>query len=80
VKSGEPPGGMGEAGTSAIAPALTNAIFAATGNAFASFRGESSCVAEVLICAANAGVGHFQVRRLLPAAKRQARVVHKICA
>ena len=31
VKSGEAPGGMGEAGTSAIAPALTNAIFAATG-------------------------------------------------
>jgi isoquinoline 1-oxidoreductase beta subunit len=31
VKSGELPGGMGEAGTSAIAPAVTNAIFAATG-------------------------------------------------
>ena len=31
VKSAEPPGGMGEAGTSAIAPAVTNAIFAATG-------------------------------------------------
>jgi isoquinoline 1-oxidoreductase beta subunit len=31
VESGEPPGGMGEAGTSAIAPAVTNAIFAATG-------------------------------------------------
>ena len=31
VNSAEPPGGMGEAGTSAIAPALTNAIFAATG-------------------------------------------------
>src|SRR6202790_3117120 len=31
VKSSEPPGGMGEAGTSAIVPALTNAIFAATG-------------------------------------------------
>ena len=31
VKSGEPPGGMGETGTSAAAPALTNAIFAATG-------------------------------------------------
>src|SRR2546426_12031662 len=31
VNSGEQPGGMGEAGTSAIAPALTNAIFAATG-------------------------------------------------
>ncbi len=31
VNNGEQPGGMGEAGTSAIAPALTNAIFAATG-------------------------------------------------
>src|SRR5437016_2859422 len=30
VNSAEPPGGMGEAGTSAIAPAVTNAIFAAT--------------------------------------------------
>ena len=31
VRSFEPPGGMGEAGTSAIAPAVTNAIFTATG-------------------------------------------------
>ncbi|MFZ3321170.1 MAG: xanthine dehydrogenase family protein molybdopterin-binding subunit [Usitatibacter sp.] len=31
VQSNEAPGGMGEAGTSAIAPAVTNAIFAATG-------------------------------------------------
>ncbi len=31
VPSFEPPGGMGEPGTSAIGPALTNAIFAATG-------------------------------------------------
>jgi isoquinoline 1-oxidoreductase beta subunit len=31
VKSFEAPGGMGEPGTSAIAPAVTNAIFAATG-------------------------------------------------
>ncbi len=31
VKSVEPPGGMGEAGTSAITPAVTNAIYAATG-------------------------------------------------
>src|SRR3984893_14901919 len=31
VKSAEPPGGMGEAGTSAIVPAVTNAIYAATG-------------------------------------------------
>ena len=31
VGSSEPPGGMGEAGTSAIVPAIANAIFAATG-------------------------------------------------
>jgi isoquinoline 1-oxidoreductase beta subunit len=31
VQSFEPPGGMGEPGTSAIAPAVTNAVFAATG-------------------------------------------------
>jgi isoquinoline 1-oxidoreductase beta subunit len=31
VQSSEPPGGMGEAGTSAVVPAVTNAIFAATG-------------------------------------------------
>ncbi len=31
VKSSEPPGGMGETGTSAIMPAIANAIFAATG-------------------------------------------------
>jgi isoquinoline 1-oxidoreductase subunit beta len=31
VQSSEPPGGMGEPGTSAIAPAITNATFAATG-------------------------------------------------
>jgi isoquinoline 1-oxidoreductase beta subunit len=31
VQSFEPPGGMGEPGTSAIVPAMTNAIFAATG-------------------------------------------------
>jgi len=31
AKSGEPPGGMGEAGTSLIVPAVTNAVFAATG-------------------------------------------------
>jgi isoquinoline 1-oxidoreductase subunit beta len=31
VASSEPPGGMGECGTSAIMPAVTNAVFAATG-------------------------------------------------
>jgi isoquinoline 1-oxidoreductase beta subunit len=31
VQNTEPPGGLGEAGTSAIVPAVANAIFAATG-------------------------------------------------
>ena len=31
VQEREPPGGMGETGTSAIVPAVANAIFAATG-------------------------------------------------
>jgi isoquinoline 1-oxidoreductase subunit beta len=31
VKSAEPPGGFGEAPTAAVAPAVINAIFAATG-------------------------------------------------
>jgi isoquinoline 1-oxidoreductase subunit beta len=31
MQSSEPPGGMGECGTSAVMPAITNAIFAATG-------------------------------------------------
>jgi isoquinoline 1-oxidoreductase subunit beta len=31
VKSIDAPGGIGEPGTSAVAPAVTNAIFAATG-------------------------------------------------
>jgi isoquinoline 1-oxidoreductase beta subunit len=31
VQNSEPPGGMGEAGTSCVVPAVTNAIFAATG-------------------------------------------------
>jgi len=31
VQSAEPPGGMGEAGTSCVPAAVTNAIFAATG-------------------------------------------------
>jgi isoquinoline 1-oxidoreductase beta subunit len=31
IKSGEAPGGIGEPGTAALAPALTNAIYAATG-------------------------------------------------
>jgi isoquinoline 1-oxidoreductase beta subunit len=31
IKSSEPPGGLGEAGTNAAPPAIGNAIFAATG-------------------------------------------------
>jgi len=31
IQSSEPPGGMGECGTSLIVPAVANAIFAATG-------------------------------------------------
>jgi isoquinoline 1-oxidoreductase subunit beta len=31
VRNLEPPGGMGECGTSAVVPAVANAIFAATG-------------------------------------------------
>jgi isoquinoline 1-oxidoreductase subunit beta len=31
INSRQSPGGMGEAGTSAVVPAVTNAIFAATG-------------------------------------------------
>jgi isoquinoline 1-oxidoreductase beta subunit len=31
VQNFEPPGGMGECGTSAVVPAIANAIFAATG-------------------------------------------------
>jgi isoquinoline 1-oxidoreductase subunit beta len=31
IRNSEPPGGMGEPGTSAIVPAVANAIFAATG-------------------------------------------------
>jgi isoquinoline 1-oxidoreductase beta subunit len=34
VQNSEPPGGIGEPGTSAIAPAIINAIFAATGKRF----------------------------------------------
>ena len=38
VESTEAPGGMGEPGTSALAPAVANAIFAATANGCANCR------------------------------------------
>ena len=46
VESSEPPGGMGEAGTSAIAPAVTNAIFAATGKRLRKLPVDRSILAE----------------------------------
>ena len=47
VQSSEPPGGMGEAGTSAIVPAVTNAIFAATGKRLRKLPVDTSCVEAV---------------------------------
>jgi isoquinoline 1-oxidoreductase beta subunit len=38
VQSSEPPGGIGEAGTSAIVPEVTNAVFAATASVCESCR------------------------------------------
>jgi isoquinoline 1-oxidoreductase beta subunit len=38
IKSAEPPGGMGEAGTSGIVPAIANAVFAATGKRLRKMR------------------------------------------
>ena len=46
VKSSEPPGGMGEAGTSAIAPAIANAIFAATGKRLRKMPADGSVLRE----------------------------------
>jgi isoquinoline 1-oxidoreductase beta subunit len=46
VQSSEPPGGMGEDGTSAIVPAVTNAIFAATGKRLRKLPVDSAALKE----------------------------------
>jgi isoquinoline 1-oxidoreductase beta subunit len=46
IKSGEPPGGVGETGTTAGPPALRNAIFAATGIALKRLPIDRSAIAE----------------------------------
>jgi isoquinoline 1-oxidoreductase beta subunit len=48
VQSSEPPGGMGEAGTSAIVPAVTNAIFAATGKRLRKLPVETTALKQSL--------------------------------
>jgi isoquinoline 1-oxidoreductase subunit beta len=46
VKSSEPPGGMGETGTSAAVPAIANAIFAATGKRLRKMPVDSNVLKE----------------------------------
>jgi isoquinoline 1-oxidoreductase subunit beta len=46
VKSSEPPGGMGETGTSAIVPAIANAIYAATGKRLRKMPVDSSLLKQ----------------------------------
>jgi isoquinoline 1-oxidoreductase beta subunit len=46
VKSSEPPGGMGETGTSAIVPAIANAVFAATGKRLRKMPVDSSLLKQ----------------------------------
>ncbi|WP_414474799.1 molybdopterin cofactor-binding domain-containing protein [Microvirga sp. M2] len=46
VQSSEPPGGMGEAGTSAIVPAVANAVFAATGKRLRKLPIDSSALKQ----------------------------------
>jgi hypothetical protein len=48
VANSEPPGGMGEAGTSAIVPAVANAIFAGDRQAPAQDADRSGCVEAVV--------------------------------
>jgi isoquinoline 1-oxidoreductase subunit beta len=47
VQSSEPPGGMGECGTSAIVPAVANAIFAATGKRLRKMPVDSAALKEL---------------------------------
>jgi isoquinoline 1-oxidoreductase beta subunit len=47
VKSTEPPGGMGETGTSAIVPAIANAVFAATGKRLRKMPVDASALKQV---------------------------------
>lgn len=46
IKSGESPGGLGEAGTTAAVPALRNALYAATGVALRSMPIDSQLLAK----------------------------------
>ncbi len=46
IASSEPPGGMGECGTSAIVPAVANAIFAATGKRLRTMPVKASALRE----------------------------------
>jgi isoquinoline 1-oxidoreductase beta subunit len=46
VRNFEAPGGMGEAGTSAIVPAVANAIFAATGKRLRKMPVESAALKQ----------------------------------
>jgi len=48
VHSSEPPGGMGETGTSAIVPAIANAVFAATGKRLRKMPVDSSVLKQPL--------------------------------
>jgi isoquinoline 1-oxidoreductase beta subunit len=48
VQSSEPPGGMGECGTSAIVPAVANAIFAATGKRLRKLPVDTAALKEVI--------------------------------
>jgi isoquinoline 1-oxidoreductase beta subunit len=48
INSAEPPGGMGETGTSAIVPAIANAIFAAAGKRLRKMRVDASVLKQPL--------------------------------